>query len=113
MACSINDHGQVVGCHNPADSAHGHHAVLFDITGNGDNIDLNTVIDPSYSGPYLAFAFDINNDGWIIGAAGEGDNTRGFLLTPIPEPCSICLLVLGGLAFAPKRLTGYIGQERR
>ena len=98
----IDDNGQIVGWYNPSEPTHDHHAMLFDPTGNGDNIDLNTVISPSYNGPYLRLALDININGWIVGVAGAGMNERGFLLTPIPEPCSLVLLALGGLALVKK-----------
>ena len=102
-ANAISDNGQIVGW--SATPGFDHTAMLFDPTGNGNNIDLNTVIDPSYNGPHLRLALDINSDGWIVGVAGPGNsnNTRGFLLTPIPEPCTLCLLTLGGMALIRKR----------
>ncbi|MBN2376618.1 MAG: hypothetical protein JXD22_09460 [Sedimentisphaerales bacterium] len=103
QANAISDNGQIVGW--SATPGFDHTAMLFDPTGDGNNIDLNTVIDPSYNGPHLRLALDINSDGWIVGIAGpdNSSNTRGFLLTPIPEPCTLCLLTLGGMALIRKR----------
>jgi uncharacterized membrane protein len=94
FARSINDIGQIVGDY--AD-----HAYLFDSTGQGNNIDLNALIDPS-SGWTLKTAYGINNSGWIV---GEGMNPNGynraFLL--IPEPSTLLLLGLSGLALLRNR----------
>jgi probable HAF family extracellular repeat protein len=79
-AYSINDDGQIAGY---AENSSGQpHACLFEPTGN--NIDLNTRIDPN-SGWTLVYAFNINNDGWIVGQGINRDGqTHAFLL--IPEP---------------------------
>jgi hypothetical protein len=94
IARSINDSGQIVG-------DYAYHAYLFDPTGQGNNIDLNTLIDPS-SGWTLMEAYCINNNGWIV---GNGINPYGvahaYLLTP--EPATIVLLGLGSL-FVRRRL---------
>ena len=100
-ALSINDNGQIVGCSSTPSFAHT--AMIFDPAGSGYNIDLNTVIDPAYSGPHLQLALDINNNGWIVGVAGEGVNSRGFLLTPIPEPSALTLILLGDMAMTKRR----------
>ncbi|MDH7602808.1 MAG: PEP-CTERM sorting domain-containing protein, partial [Armatimonadota bacterium] len=49
-------------------------------------------------------AYDINNNGWIVGTSGG----QAVLWTPVPEPPSILALVggitgLGGLALRRKR----------
>jgi uncharacterized membrane protein len=99
FARSINDIGQIVG--DAQDSSANAYACLFDPTGQGNNIDLNTLIDPS-SGWTLKTAYGINNNGWIV---GEGMNPTGyncaFLITP--EPASVLLFGLGGLALLRKR----------
>jgi hypothetical protein len=56
--------GQIVGfaqddSGNPA-------ACLFDSTGNKNNINLNDLINPTH-GWNLRYAYDINDDGWIVG----------------------------------------------
>ena len=89
-AVSINDAGQIVGYATNTQwdeyTQWQHRATLFDHTGAGNNIDLNTLIDPA-SGWTLRYANDINNSGWIV---GSGRNPQGeyhaFLLVPKP-PC--------------------------
>ena len=84
-ANSINNIGQIVGLA-------GDRATLFDITGAGNNIDLNDVIDQSL-GWYLREARDINDNGWIVGyGINPNGDRRAYLLTPVPEPCSLLLL---------------------
>ena len=92
-AYGISGSGQVVGY---ADTPTGVHGFLY----NGSTmIDLNTVIDPS-SGWTLGFATAINDLGQIV---GSGTNSLGqahaFLLTPVPEPTTLCLLALGSISF--------------
>ena len=94
IAYSINDSNQIVGY--VEESPENWRACLFDPTGNGNNIDLNTLIDPS-SGWILQVAYDINNDGWIVGQGAYNGQCRAFLLV-IPEPGTIVLLAFGGLA---------------
>jgi uncharacterized membrane protein len=95
-ALSINDMGQIVGwallapdSQNPFSSRH---ACLFDPTGHGNNIDLNTLIDPG-SGWVLEKAYCINNSGWIVGEGAYHGGERAFLLTP--EPTTLLLFGLG------------------
>jgi probable HAF family extracellular repeat protein len=91
----INDNGQIVGEAMINDYST-YHAVLFDPTGQGHNLDLNTLIDPSL-GWTLSFAYGINNNGWIVGKGINPDGyEHAFLLTP--EPTTLLLLGLGGLA---------------
>jgi len=99
-ATSINDNNQIVGGAGTGSTSH---ACLFDSTGGGANIDLNTLLDPS-SGWTLTNASDINNDGWIVGyGINSAGQTHAYLLTP--EPATICLLALGGLAILGRRKT--------
>jgi probable HAF family extracellular repeat protein len=95
-ANSINDHGQIVGMayNDPNDIDNTMCAVLFDPTGQGNNVDLNSLIEPS-SGWRLTHAFDINNNGWIVGYGVHDGQTHAFLL--VPEPTTIVLVVTGGL----------------
>jgi probable HAF family extracellular repeat protein len=75
-ALSINNNGQIVGyCIIDASEAR---ATLFDISGEGNNIDLNTLIDPA-SGWILNYAYSINDNGMIVGNGSRG----AFLLEPI------------------------------
>jgi len=105
VAMCINNNSQIVGqsCEFSFGSLDNHTAVLFDPTGGGNNIDLNTVIDPTL-GWSLRGALCINDNGWI---AGWGNNPYGesssFLLKPVPEPATIFLIALGGLAVRRRR----------
>jgi uncharacterized membrane protein len=103
-ALSINDSGQIVGWalpslenQNPIEPLH---ACLFDPTGHGNNIDLNTLIDPS-SGWTLNYAYCINNNGWIVGEGVHNNSTHAFLLTP--EPATLLLFSLGGLILRKRK----------
>jgi probable HAF family extracellular repeat protein len=91
-ARSVNDNGQIVG---GATNNGQTNAYLFDSTGGGNNIDLNTLIDPSL-GWTLTYAYDISNNGWIVGEGTLNGQTHAFLLV-VPEPATIVLLTLGGL----------------
>lgn len=95
IAKSINDNGQIVGyAYSYYPTISSCHAVLFDSTGQGNNIDLNTLIDPR-SGWYLATANCINNNGWIVGSMTNsyGNVDEAFLLTP--EPATLLLFAIG------------------
>jgi hypothetical protein len=103
-ALSINDSGQIVGSAlaspipgNPLDSIR---ACLFDATGQGNNIDLNTLIDPT-SGWTLNYAYCINNSGWIVGQGVHNGSTHAFLLTP--EPASALIMAVGAIIAASRR----------
>jgi probable HAF family extracellular repeat protein len=100
IAYSINDNGQIVGWVD--NRAEWKHACIFDPTGGGNNIDLNTLIDPS-CGWTLTYAYSINNNGWIVGCGTKTTDgyDHAYLLTP--EPASVMLLGLGGLAMLRKR----------
>ncbi len=76
----------------------------------GTMIDLNTMLDPmSSAGWRLKSAEAINDFGQIVGSGlfdpdGRGGSPpveRAFLLTPIPEPATIVLIVVIGLTFMP------------
>ena len=81
-AYSLNDAGKIVG-HSTVGGAH--HAFLWD-AGAGMT-DLNSLMGDAASGWVLLEAFDINNNGWIVGRAANPDGEiQGFLLMPVPEP---------------------------
>lgn len=91
-ASAINDAGQIVG-RSHASGWPDDHAVLWE---DGQIKDLNTLIDPD-SGWFLTQARDINCHGDIVGWGFVGNEPRAFLLTEIPEPCTLIFLGLGGL----------------
>ena len=99
-AFAINDNNQIVGVVYDDPAYYNCHACLFDPTGGRNNTDLNTLIDPS-SGWTLAYAWDISNNGWIVGEGNHNGQDRAFLLV-IPEPATIFLLTLGGLTLMKK-----------
>jgi hypothetical protein len=110
QAEAINNAGQIVG------QEHGH-ATLFDPTGNKNNIDLNSFVNPA-SGWVLQNATAINNLGWIVGTGNFG----AFLLAPddafpnyneqplgppeptTPEPATWLLAMIGGSMFVGIKL---------
>ncbi|MCJ7543301.1 MAG: PEP-CTERM sorting domain-containing protein [Phycisphaerae bacterium] len=72
----------------------------------GAALDLNALIAPD-SDWQLMYASDINDLGQIVGygshkIAGEWYE-RAFILTPIPEPATVALLLAGGLALLRRR----------
>jgi probable HAF family extracellular repeat protein len=86
----INASGQVVG--QSSLSAGGSHAFLY--TSGSGIVDLNSLIDP-LSGWELAVAEAINDAGQITGFGSIGGESHAYLLTPVPEPASLALALLG------------------
>jgi len=105
-AMALNNSGQVVG-YSYTDMWQ-QHAFLWD---NADGmIDLNTMLPGDSGWAYLETAFDINNNGHIVGIGylepEEGEELvcmepHLFLMTP--EPTSAVLLALGAMALCRKR----------
>ncbi len=103
FALSVNDLGQIVG-YSMESIYNRTAACLFDPTGNGNNIDLNSLIPDT--GWQLLTANDINNNGWIVGVASNPDQNkwqRAYLLRPVPEPASMILFALTGLMIRKKK----------
>jgi probable HAF family extracellular repeat protein len=98
-AWDVNDSGQVVGFSSISGNIV-YHAFLY----SGSTMyDLNDLISPD-SGWTLTGAGGINNAGQIVvnGINPSGD-THAFLLTPVPEPATLSLLALAGLAMLRRR----------
>lgn len=91
LANSINNTGEIVGY---AFSPNGEQRAV--IWQNGVLVDLNDRI-PLGSGWRLSSAFQINNQGQIIGTGLIQGQEQGFLLTPepIPEPSTILGAIAG------------------
>ena len=53
----------------------------------------------------LVEAVAINEEGQILVEAMVGGDANSFVLTPIPEPATLSLLTLGGLAMLRRRRT--------
>ena len=100
-AQDINANSEIVGWGYTAPALSNPHAFYY---ANGAMIDLNDWIDTEI-GWTLLEANAINDIGQIV---GRGKNTEGqsraFLLTPIPEPCTLNLLCLGVLILLNPRL---------
>jgi probable HAF family extracellular repeat protein len=89
-ALAINDNGFVVGF---SGATGGNRAFLWD-AGNG-MLDLNSLLDSTGTGWTLERATGINSRGQIVGVGtNSAGQTRGFLLTAVPEPNAAFLLML-------------------
>lgn len=95
IAYALNETTQIVGYSRFGTSQR---AALWQ---NGTVLDLNTAFDPAAisSDWLLTSALDINESGFIVGVATQsGTGLRhAFLLSPVPEPAAI-VLMLSGLA---------------
>jgi probable HAF family extracellular repeat protein len=98
FAAGINDLGQVVGYYE--DSSYVAHSFLYS---NGVYTDLplpNYVdnSDSSFPQTLSNYAFDINNDGVILGAvqtSAYGGGGYAVMLTPVPEPSLYTMMASG------------------
>ena len=104
VALGINNRGQVVGWAGFLGEGMG--AFLYS---DGAMVDLNALVGPS-SGWTLQEATGINDSGQIV---GTGTNPSGqydaFLLTPSPEPSTLCLSIVCG----PLLLAFHLCRRRR
>ncbi len=103
LAFGINDSGQVVGYVANTTSPYQQRAFLYD---SGNMTDLNDLLPPGSGWDHLEHARDINNNGQIVGEGWIDGQEHAFLLTPVPEPSTLTLLIaalLGGLGIAMRR----------
>jgi len=92
---AVNNAGQVIGVYYDGKYDHPY---LWDSVNGMRNI--NGLLDPvSGAGWTIGAVNDINNLGQIVGQGQHNGNSRAFLLTPIPEPDSIIILICGAIAF--------------
>jgi probable HAF family extracellular repeat protein len=100
QALDLNASGQVVG-YSYLDDNVTYRSFLYS---DGVMHDLSDLIVPG-SGWTNLWADAINDDGWITGNATNAlGQTHAVLLTPVPEPATLSLLALGGIAVARKRI---------
>jgi len=92
---ALNDSHWVVGVSNLPGNIKSH-GFLYD---GSTMVDLNDLIDP-LSGWELFKPTDINNRGQIVGWGVYQGQNRAFLLTPLPEPATAALMVLGVLVLS-------------
>jgi probable HAF family extracellular repeat protein len=94
----INEAGAIVG---GSDVPGREHAFIW--TAEAGIVDLNTLVDandPLRASFELTLARGINEQGWIVGNAMVSGITHAVLLTPVPEPTSAVLWLLGAITCA-------------
>lgn len=101
-ARGINNHGQVVGQSYTSGQLGG----LAFIYADGMLTDLNQLVDGSGAEWILERANAINDLGQIVGVGRIGDERHAFLLTPIPEPTTCVLAVIGAIGLLAFRRKG-------
>jgi probable HAF family extracellular repeat protein len=92
---AINNIGQIVGNSNQSLGATSRPPFLYT---DGAIYNLQSLLDSSGAGLSLELAYDINDSGVIL---AQGINSSGYqavLLTLVPEPSSIALLVVGAVS---------------
>ncbi len=105
-AMSVNDLGQVVGCSWRSSDALGDSYCAF-LYSDGRMYDLNTLLGGATGGWTLTQASEIDNKGDILAtgykSVGQERNYGTLLLTPVPEPSSLAVLLLGVVALVKNR----------
>ncbi|HEX5355761.1 MAG TPA: hypothetical protein VFW93_06070 [Aquabacterium sp.] len=92
-ANGINNAGQIVGA---AATASGQFHAFLTGPGGVNMLDLNSLVSLT-DGSYLTGATDLNDLGQIIASASNG---HSYLLSAVPEPSTLALGLLSGLALA-------------
>lgn len=101
-ANAINDEGIIVGYYNDCDNVANSRRACIWLDNN--MLDLNSLLDASGEGWKLTSAVDINESGIIVGYGTNPDGiSRGFVLTPVPEPTMCGMLLLGVLVISKRR----------
>ena len=102
VANAINNHGQIVG-ESFSDATQGatqlwtYHAFIYE---GSTMTDLNTLLDAPIGNWSLNYAWDINDNGQIVGQMFDSVSlhSHAFLLTPVPEPSYIAIVLTGAVA---------------
>ncbi len=100
FAYDINEDGVVVGYRATSSSTIG--AVIWDST-TGDVRDLLPLVQDSAGWDLLFDGQYINSSGQILGRGVRNGLHTMYLLTPIPEPATLSLLVVGAALAASRR----------
>lgn len=98
VATAVNNRGQVVGIGSALLVGLGPTRTAFLWQPDTGMLDLNGLVDPTdpLEDYYLTAAYDTNDAGQIVGTALTADGRqRAVLLTPVPEPTTALLLLLG------------------
>jgi len=100
---AINNDGVIVG--EAAVPASGEYAVVWDDTDITHCYKLQDLVEGLAGSGWtqLYAAYDVNENGQIVGYGLYNNRETGFLLTPTPEPATLSLLALGGLAVLRRR----------
>lgn len=121
---SINSHGEVVGTSRGMNNSR-RAFVWTPTTPNsttGVMFDLNALLNPVDAIHWTLFeAYDVNDRGQIAGwghfdsdgPGGAGPVGRAFLLTPVPEPATSVLAILGAILIFGVTFRRAIGRAHR
>ena len=97
---SIANSGVVVGYGHANRASLGNQAMRW--TQGTGLIDLNSLIDQN-SGWELDEAYDVNENGYIVGSGKFNGASTNYMLKPVPEPASILGLAIGCFAKLKRR----------
>jgi len=106
----INNEGQMVGIIILPEYPDGGESFLYD--DETGFVDLMTLL-PEKSGWSRLGADDINDYGQIVGTGTINGESHAFLMTPIPEPMTVILLLAGLIGIQAKRRQYCLTTSRR